>query len=655
MSSVTPGNGFFSNLNFGSGYDSSELARSDEVDEPPFDLNVPHPPTTPPPFNPENSMDVLRLCRFVPALYSGEDGGDKTLHLFEFKLNKKVKQIISDNQFNIDNLALAAENVNEAYKWRFYCEAAKACLEIDANQRALGYVNKVNRDLYRPVVIFLKSVVKEKNGDMQPAENGYKQILNVTQAEDVLYTCAKYALETRFKVQEKRSADRVANSSNVSSSNLSSSESSVRGINSLLETRPAKFEGGRMNQEWIAWKERQNRLLGYNALGTTVPNLDIVPPLICSMEEKFELEYSLGQEVCFTPQMNRMLEILKNPNYAMSVGLDPDDIVDSLGSVLAKYEVPIGLSRLFIDLANFDYIEFIVDDSGSMMLITDSWDINRMHQRRGDGALSKVLKMIEVLCYIKVPKIKFRFLNYNSQKVCLELDRRGQAPEDFFRAAKGQIEHMWTMPEWRHKTPMREALENSYREGQGKKVARYVFGDGVPSDPGNSIEEIHHLLLNRRRPEGNPTTFISCSDYYDEETKWMEELEVQVPFCSFVEDYRMELSKVLRNQGGAFPYTYGFHIVRQLVGAINPTFFENCQDGVPYTKYEFDSILGYITSTEIYRRYFDEITRTNTPDHLFSSREDRSRTRLYDRRMLQEFVKSQRSTHIKEVKEYRSK
>jgi hypothetical protein len=40
--------------------------------------------------------------------------------------------------------------------------------------------------------------------------------------------------------------------------------------------------------------------------------------------------------------------------------------------MLAKYEVPMGLMSKLLDLQQFDVLDFILDDSGSMNNLTDS-------------------------------------------------------------------------------------------------------------------------------------------------------------------------------------------------------------------------------------------------------------------------------------------
>lgn len=50
----------------------------------------------------------------------------------------------------------------------------------------------------------------------------------------------------------------------------------------------------------------------------------------------------------------------------------------------------------------------------------------------------------------------------------------------------------------------------------------------------------------------------------------MKELEEAADFCSESDDYEDERAEVIGDQGAAFPFTYGFYLVAQIVAAMNP-------------------------------------------------------------------------------------
>jgi len=58
--------------------------------------------------------------------------------------------------------------------------------------------------------------------------------------------------------------------------------------------------------------------------------------------------------------------MLQEPGIALEAGMQPDDMIDQLGELLAKYEIPIGLTNKLMMISEYQSLEFIVDDSGSM-------------------------------------------------------------------------------------------------------------------------------------------------------------------------------------------------------------------------------------------------------------------------------------------------
>lgn len=49
-------------------------------------------------------------------------------------------------------------------------------------------------------------------------------------------------------------------------------------------------------------------------------------------------------------------------------------MVDELGAILNKYEVPMGLMNKLMMLSEYQVLEFMIDDSGSMTLTSDTVD-----------------------------------------------------------------------------------------------------------------------------------------------------------------------------------------------------------------------------------------------------------------------------------------
>ena len=61
----------------------------------------------------------------------------------------------------------------------------------------------------------------------------------------------------------------------------------------------------------------------------------------------------------------------------------------------------------------------------------------------------------------------------------------------------------------------------------------------------------------------------------------------------------------MQDQGKAFPYSFGLHLVAQIVAAFNPHDLDAMDESLPFTKQVLDNLLGYQSSPEEYRYYFD--------------------------------------------------
>ena len=79
--------------------------------------------------------------------------------------------------------------------------------------------------------------------------------------------------------------------------------------------------------------------------------------------DHMQLNEDLGQEVPFSEATNATIEMLQEPEISLEAGLAPDDMIDQLGNLLARYEIPIGLTNKLMMLSEFASLEFIIDDS----------------------------------------------------------------------------------------------------------------------------------------------------------------------------------------------------------------------------------------------------------------------------------------------------
>lgn len=252
-------------------------------------------------------------------------------------------------------------------------------------------------------------------------------------------------------------------------------------------------------------------------------------------------------------------------------------------------------------LSDYQSVEFLVDDSGSMSMDSDTINpVTRVPNTRWQEAHQRLKEMIELMAYVPLQKVVVEFLN-RPDRIILIRNRR--APRVFLAEAYRQIDTVFVRPP-HGTTPAFEKMMESFQRGQGVPIVRYFLGDGQPDGGDRTIAAIVTMLRNRPDPFSNPVTFLSCTGDH-EEVKWMKEAEEVAPYCSKWDNFRDELRTVLGDQGEAFPYTRGFWLICQLVAALNPFDLDAMDESVPFTKSTFDQLLGIQHNEQSYRHYFN--------------------------------------------------
>lgn len=209
--------------------------------------------------------------------------------------------------------------------------------------------------------------------------------------------------------------------------------------------------------------------------------------------------------------------------------------------------------------------------------------------------------MVELLAYVPCPPLSIYFLNRTD---VLVLQRNeGESPQSYIHRAEGVLVQAFGRDPY-GSTPALEAIQASLNRNPGHSVLRYFMGDGQPNGGQHAIRRIQQMITTRPKPESNPFTFMSCTNE-DAQVEWMKTTEERAPFCAEFDDYHDEAREVLQDQGKAFPYSFGLHLVAQIVAAFNPHDLDAMDESVPFTQRVFDDLLGYQTSPEEYRYYFD--------------------------------------------------
>jgi hypothetical protein len=172
----------------------------------------------------------------------------------------------------------------------------------------------------------------------------------------------------------------------------------------------------------------------------------------------------------------------------------------------------------------------------------------------------------------------------------------------------------------------------------------------VPDGGYSACKEIAQLIKDRREPARNPFTFISCTNQ-DSDVEWMKNCEELASYCSEFDDFQDESREVIKDQGKAFPYSYGMHLVGLIVGALNPHDLDAMDESVPFTQRTLQDLLGYLVTPEEYRYYFDSFVEAQ---HLLHQPPAQRAFVGKLPSLYQEFVNASRAADIPEVAEYRS-
>lgn len=406
----------------------------------------------------------------------------------------------------------------------------------------------------------------------------------------------------------------------------------------------------KLNPQYKKWKQTQT---GQPA--TTIPNSKKALPIVSDMAD-YELlnqgESRASKVIPLAESTQATMEMMQDPDISVEAGMSPDTMMAELGRILNKYEVPIGLMNKLMMLTEYDSLEFIIDDSGSMNNQSDTKNpLTNTWNTRWEEAWQRLKEMMEVLAYVPFHQIGIEFLNRRDR---IQLQRNGRDPRSFLGDAYGQIDGAFSRQLPSGTTPALEKLQESLIRGAGgeARIARYFFGDGVPNGGLFAQREIINILKNRQDPAGNPVTFISCTNE-DDQVEWMKEAEEIIPYCAELDDFQDESDEVLRDQGEALPFSRGFHLVCQLVSAMNPEDLDAMDESVPFTKETLDNLMGVVLNEQSYRHYFDCFLQAQRR-RTVASASDRLKKNVNWKASYQQFVRASVASQIPAVQQFKS-
>jgi hypothetical protein len=99
----------------------------------------------------------------------------------------------------------------------------------------------------------------------------------------------------------------------------------------------------KLNPEYKRWQERTTGGRQPTSSSSMSTNSAQALPVVSSMEDHMQMNSDLGTNMPLAESTDATIEMMQEPEFSADAGMNPDTMVDELGSVLSKYEVPMGL------------------------------------------------------------------------------------------------------------------------------------------------------------------------------------------------------------------------------------------------------------------------------------------------------------------------
>jgi len=121
----------------------------------------------------------------------------------------------------------------------------------------------------------------------------------------------------------------------------------------MAESPPKKYikiDGKMMmNPNYKVWKNHEESKTTGMAMATEIhsaANPSMNPhalPVVSNMDDYMQINEDLKMKIPMAASTEATIEIMQEGEMAMAVGMQSDEMVDELGGILGKYEVPMGL------------------------------------------------------------------------------------------------------------------------------------------------------------------------------------------------------------------------------------------------------------------------------------------------------------------------
>lgn len=368
----------------------------------------------------------------------------------------------------------------------------------------------------------------------------------------------------------------------------------------------------------------------FTANGSPLPS---APPLaiVSTMEDQMDMfaatKLPMPQQIQSTVmqvQSDAYVQSFKARDANGNCTVDGGNLIEGLTKIFGRYEIPLGLMSKLTEFKGA-HLFFTIDDSGTMdnnsnLTLQDASPyMQRFMQTyfpgqqiltRWQEAEDRLHTMIELLAYVPTGTITLKTFDHPDHAgVRVILEHAGKTPEAFLAEAHTKIRNLFSRSPGGG-TPIYNNMVSSLNEAnalRGRtdiKTLHYLLTDGEPTGGAEEIRLIKNLLISAaRNPACNPFTFLGCSNIW-KDYEWMHELEEISTYVAVLPDYKDEVTEVRSTQGTAFPYSRGFWLLCNIAAAINPNDLDGMDQGEPFTKATFESLMGRGMTVEEYTRYF---------------------------------------------------
>ena len=99
----------------------------------------------------------------------------------------------------------------------------------------------------------------------------------------------------------------------------------------------------KMNPAYKEWKNKQVEGAGVMPVAAAFPANPNALPVVSNMGDHMQMNEDLGIDVPLAASTDATIEMMQEPEISLEAGMQPDEMVDELGAILGKYEVPMGL------------------------------------------------------------------------------------------------------------------------------------------------------------------------------------------------------------------------------------------------------------------------------------------------------------------------